>query len=106
MASDVDDVVDAAQDAEVAVFALHGSVAGEVRPVLPVLRIRTLVVLRVVSLDKAIGVFPDRLHDPWPRIADADVARPGSRRDFAPILVVDDRMDARDSGPCAAGLHR
>src|SRR5213082_2456605 len=98
MTSDVDDVVDAAEDAEVAVFALHGPVAGEVRPVLPVLRLRILVVLRVVSLDEAIGILPDRLHDSRPRIADADVTRLRSRRDFLSFLVVDDRMDAGNAG--------
>src|SRR5437763_3967015 len=106
MAGDVDDVVDAAEDAEVSVFALHGSIAGEVRPVLPVLRARILVVLCVVSLDEAVGVLPDRLHDARPGIADADVARSRSRRDFFSVLVIDDRVDSGNSRAGAAGLHR
>ena len=46
---DVDDVVDPAQDAEVAVRRLERAVAGEVRPVVPVLAVRILVVLAVVA---------------------------------------------------------
>src|SRR5205085_10864912 len=103
---DVDDVVDAAEDAEVAFLALHRPVAGEVRPVLPLLRVLVLVVLCVIGLDEAIGIFPDRLHDPRPWIANADVARLRSGRDFLAFLVVDDRMDSGNARTGAARLHR
>ena len=71
----VDHVVDPAEDPEVAVGGLHRAVAGEVRPVAPVLAVRVLVVLRVVGVDEPLGLAPDRLEDARPRVADADVAR-------------------------------
>src|SRR5699024_1717640 len=53
VAGDVDDVVDAAQHAHVAVLGDHGAVAGDVRPVAPVLAV-LVAVLAVVGLDEAL----------------------------------------------------
>src|SRR6185437_8206692 len=92
---DVDDVVDAAEDAEIPVGGLQGSVTGKVGPVVPVLAVSVPVVLGVVDVDEALWLPPDRLHDPWPRIPDADVARAAAARwDLVAVLVVDDGVDA------------
>ncbi len=61
MPGHVDDVVDSTQDAIVAVGRLQSAVAGHVRPVAPVTALSVLAVARVVLLDEAIGVLPDRL---------------------------------------------
>src|SRR5205823_4375621 len=106
MAGDVDDIVDAAEDPEVAVGGLQSSVAGEIWPVAPVLALRIFVVLCVVRRHEAIRILPDRLHDSGPGIADADVARLSARRNLFTFFVEDDWMNSRDARPCAAGLHR
>src|SRR5439155_20075518 len=80
MPGDVDDVVDAAEDAEVAVIGADGAVAGEVRPVAPVLRAPIAAVPHVIRGHEAGGVAPDRLQDARPRIANADVSRSEERR--------------------------
>src|SRR5216683_4674330 len=74
VAGDVDDVIDAAQDAVVAIGRKNGAVGGVVWPVAPVLALRILVVLFVVLRDEALRVTPNRLHDAWPGIANANVA--------------------------------
>src|ERR1019366_5084918 len=103
----IDHVVNAAEDPEVAVGSLHRPVAGEVGPVTPVLAVRVLVVLAVVGVHEPLGLAPDGLEDARPRVADADVAGlAASRRHLVAVLVVDDRVDAEDAGPAAAGLHR
>ena len=71
---DIDHVVDPAEDPEVAVGRLDRAVAGEVRPVVPVLAVLVPAVLRVVGVDESLGLAPDRLEDARPRVADADVA--------------------------------
>src|SRR2546426_6819949 len=53
MPGDVDHVVDAAEDAVVAVFRLHRAVARHVWPVAPVLAFRILAVARVVHAHEA-----------------------------------------------------
>src|SRR5205823_6449401 len=63
---DVDHVVNAAEDAEVAVGRLHRAVAAQERPVAPVLALGILIVLGEIGLDVAVAVAPDRLHDPGP----------------------------------------
>src|SRR5215470_9104799 len=83
----VDHVVDAAEDPVVPVGRPDRAVAGEVGPVVPVLAVRVLVVLGVVDLDEPLGLAPDGLEDPGPRVADADVAGPAAARLVA-ILVV------------------
>src|ERR1035438_2681856 len=79
VACHVDHVVHPAQDPEIAVSGLHGSVAGEIRPVAPVFAAGVLVVLRVVGIDEPLRLAPDGLEDTRPRVADADVARPAVR---------------------------
>src|SRR5581483_2965308 len=97
--------VDAPENAVVAVGRTERTVAGEVRPVAPVLALRILAVLRVVRLHEAIGIFPDRLENARPRIADADVAR-APRRQFIALFVVDHGMNPRHARSCASRLHR
>jgi hypothetical protein len=80
MAGDVDHVVDAAENAIVAVGRLQRAVAGEVRPIAPILAVRVFAVARVILRDKAVGIAPDGLEYSGPRIADADIARPPEPR--------------------------
>src|SRR5207245_4849268 len=66
-----------------------------------------LAVSRVVLLDEAIGVLPDRLEYAGPGVLDADVAgAAGARRNLVAVVVIDDRMDAGYAWPRAPGLHR
>src|SRR5215216_4367218 len=103
----VDHVVDPAEDPEVAIGRLYRAVAGEVRPVVPVLAVLVPAVLLVVGLHEPLGLAPDPLEDARPGIADADVARPAAPGlDLLAVLVVDHRVDAEDSRAAAAGLHR
>src|SRR5208337_4684179 len=107
VASDVDHVVHATEDAVVAVRRLHGRVTGQVGPVPPVLAVPVLAVLAVVRPDVAIAVAPEGLQTPRPRVADADVTGlVGAGREFLAMLVVDHRVDARHAWPGAARLHR
>ena len=57
VAGDVDDVVDSAKDAVVAVGRLHRAVARHVRPVAPVLAVGILAVARVVLFHVASSSF-------------------------------------------------
>src|SRR5215469_4888576 len=107
VAGHVDDVVDATEDAEVAVLGLQRAVTGEVRPVVPVLAVRIGVVLAVVDVDEPLGLTPYRLHDAGPWVADADVAGlAAALGNLVAVLVVDDRVDAEHAWAAAAGLHR
>src|SRR5262249_50409411 len=107
VAGDVDHVVDAAEDPEVAVGRLERAVAGEVGPVVPVLAVRVSVVLGVVHIDEPLGLSPDRLHDSGPRVLDANVARAAAAGgDLVRVLVVDRREDTERARAAAAGLHR
>src|SRR5205823_4002619 len=81
--------------------------AGEIRPVAPVLAVLVLAVALVILRDEAVGVAPDRLENPRPRVADADVARlAGPLRDLVALIVVDNRVNAGNRRAGAAGLHR
>src|SRR5664279_4908384 len=107
MAGHVDHVVDAAEDAEVAVGGLDGAVAGEVGPVLPVFALLVPAVLRVIDLHEAVRLAADGLEDSRPRVADADVSRLAAAcLDDVTVLVVDHRVDAEHSRPTTARLHR
>src|SRR5712691_9762897 len=107
MAGDIDDVVDATQDPKVAIRRLHRAVARQIGPIAPVLALAILAIAGVILIHEPFGIAPDRLHDPGPRIADADVARPaGARGNLLAVFVVDDRIDARHTGSRAAGFHR
>src|SRR5262249_19902272 len=106
VAGHVDHVVHPAQNAEVAVGRLQRAVAGEVRPVVPVLALRVTAVLAVVGVHEPFGLAPDALELAGPRVADADVARPSAAGlDHLAVLVVDHRVDAQHAGTAAAGLH-
>src|SRR5262249_47257810 len=61
MPGPVDDIIDSTKDAIIAICRLQSAVAGHVRPVAPVTACSVLAVARVVLLDEAIGVLPDRL---------------------------------------------
>src|SRR5438132_12728748 len=107
MPGDVDHVVDASEDAEVAIFRLQRAVSGEVRPIVPVLAVLVLVVLLVVGRHETVRIAVDRLEDTGPGIADTDVA--GFRtafRDRLSLLVEDDRKDAQHPRTAAARFHR
>src|SRR5208337_2396466 len=107
VSGDVDDIVDSTLDAIVAVGRLQSTVAGHVWPVAPVLTVPVLAVARIVLLDVAIGVFPDRLERARPRVLDTDVSgAAGARRDFVAVLVIDDRMNAGHAWPRASRFHR
>src|SRR5262249_38083850 len=78
MSRDVDDVVDATQNPEVAVRWEYCTVRGKVRPITPVLALPVPAVLPIVLRDETIGVTPNGLHDAGPRVSNTDVA--GSTR--------------------------
>src|SRR5579864_5356650 len=75
MAGDVDDVIHASENPEVAVRRLHRAVTGKIRPVAPVLALGILVVLAVILRHKAVAITIDRLEHSWPRISNTDIAR-------------------------------
>src|SRR5262249_43901924 len=76
-------------------------------PVAPVGAVLVAAVLLVVDLDEPLRLTPDRLEDPGPGVADADVARPAAARlNHLALLVVDDWIDAEHPWPAAARLHR
>src|SRR5436309_1084005 len=107
MAGDVDHVVDATEDAVIAVGRLHRAVAGEIRPIAPVLAVPPLAIARIILRDEAVWIAPDRLENPRPRVLDADVAglaRP--LRDLVAVVVIDHRVDAGNPRTGAARLHR
>jgi hypothetical protein len=74
MPRDVDDVIDAAEDAIVAVGGKNSAVGGVVRPIAPIFAERILVVFLVVLVDEALRAAPDGLHDARPGIANANIS--------------------------------
>src|SRR6266576_559175 len=97
---DVDDVIDAAEDAIVTVGGEHGAVRRIVRPVAPVLALRILVVLFVVLRDEALGVAPNGLHDARPGIPNSDGAGfSRARGSFSSLTVPNIRINAGRGGP-------
>src|SRR5690349_20251789 len=106
VAGNVDYVVHAPKNAEVAVAGKQSAVAGEVRPVAPILARRILAILRVVLLHEAVGIAPDSLHDARPGVAYADVSRRViAGFDFLAVLVPDDGVNAEGGRARASGLH-
>src|SRR6266576_2251109 len=100
VARDVDDVIDAAEDAIVTVGGEHGAVRRIVRPVAPVLALRILVVLFVVLRDEALGVAPNGLHDARPGIPNSDGAGfSRARGSFSSLTVPNIRINAGRGGP-------
>ncbi len=107
MAGDVDDVVDAPEDAVVTVRSEHGAVGGVVWPVPPILAVRVGVVFLVVVVDEALRVAPDRLHDAGPRIANTNISGGASSgQNFLAVFVPNHWIDAEACGSRAPRLHR
>ena len=103
----IDHVVDASQDAEVAVLRQQGAVAGEVWPVVPVLAALLPVVFGVIRRHESIRVSVDGLEDARPGVADRDVARlAAALRNRLGSFVEDLRKDAQHARAAASGLHR
>src|SRR5262249_34134980 len=103
----VDDVINSTQDAIVAVGCLQSAVAGHVRPVAPVATVPILTIPRVVLVDVAIWVLPDRLKRARPGVLNTDISSPaGAWRNLVAHLVIDDRMNARHARSCTSRLHR
>src|SRR5262249_45803539 len=91
----------------VAVGCLQGAVAGHVGPVAPVPTVPVLAVPRIVLVDVAIGVLPDRLKRARPGVLNTDISSPaGARGNLVAHLVIDDRMNARHAWPCTSRFHR
>ena len=72
---DIDDVIDAAEDAVITILGFHGGIAGQVGPVAPILAFRILAVAGIVVGYEAVAIAPDGLERARPRVLDADVAR-------------------------------
>src|SRR5262247_4323614 len=76
---------------------LDRPIPGEVRPVTPILAVLAPAVLRVIDLHEPLRLPPDRLEDPRPGVADADVSGPpASGFDHATLFVVDHRVNPED----------
>ena len=58
MAGDVDNIVDPAQDTEIAVCCFHGRITGQIRPITPIFAVRVLVVSSIVVFDKTLHDHP------------------------------------------------
>src|SRR5262252_3806369 len=101
------DVINSTQDAIVAVGCLQSAVAGHVRPVAPVATVPILTIPRVVLVDVAIWVLPDRLKRARPGVLNTDISSPaGAWRNLVAYPVIDDRMNARHARSCTSRLHR
>src|SRR5579859_1721472 len=106
VAGDVDDVIDAAENAVVAVGGKNSAVGGVVRPIAPIFAMRILVVLFVVLIDEALRAAPDSLHDAGPGIANADISgRVQTRRNFLSFFIPNNRINAEGGRSSTAGLH-
>src|SRR5258705_12010967 len=106
MAGHIDDVVDAAKNAVIAVRGKHGAIRSVIWPILPIFALRILVVLFVVLTHEALRIAPDGLHDSGPGIANANI--PGGARasgHFLTFFIPDDGVNAERGRPCAARLH-
>ena len=105
MAGDVDDIVDAAEDAVVAIGGQHRAISGVVWPIAPIFAVRILVVLFVVLADEALRIAPDGLHDAGPRIANANVSGVvGAGGNFFAFFVPNHGIDAEAGGPALPGF--
>src|SRR6266487_6114272 len=106
MARDVDNVVNAAEDAVVTIGSKNRPISSIIGPVAPILAARVLVVFFVVLSDEALRIAPDGLHDARPGIADANVSSlVRARRNFFSVLIPNHRINAENRGTRAAGLH-
>src|SRR5215831_2893961 len=74
---------------------------------MPVLALRVFAVLAVVRCDVAVRISPDRLEDPRPRVANADIPSPaGAGWDLLSVLVQDHGKNPGYRRARAAGFHR
>src|SRR5205807_4593180 len=106
MAGHVDHVIDAAEDAIVAVRGKHRAVCGVIRPVAPILAVQILGVLFVVLIHEPLRIAPNRLHNSRPGIANADISRRvGARLNLVSFLIPNHRINSERRGTGAAGLH-
>src|SRR5699024_2529137 len=74
-------------------------------PVTPVRAVLILAKRREIGSDKAVVISPDGLHEAGPGVADAHMARAFTRADFIAVVVIYHRVDARQGGTGATGLH-
>src|SRR5260370_927448 len=82
-------------------------IASEVRPIAPVRAVRVLAVFCVVLLREALRIGPNRLHNPRPRIANADIAGgvlPGLH--LFSVFIPNDGINSQRRGASTSGLHR
>ena len=106
MPGDVDYVIDAAQDAIVAVGGNHGAIAGEVRPVAPIGAVRIFTIFCIVLFRKAFRIAPDGLHDSRPGIANANIASGVlAGLHFLAVFVPNHRINSQRRRSRAARLH-
>src|SRR5262249_31995303 len=106
MPGNVDHIIYATEDAEVAVGRLHCAVAGKRRPIMPVFTVLVAVIFLVILADKALAVTPDGLEDSRPGIANAYVS--GFARTWLnlfALFVVNYRINSRHRRPRAARFH-
>src|SRR5215831_5550415 len=107
MTGDVDHVIDAPENPEVAVRGAHRAIAGQVWPVTPILALPILAILFVVGRDETVRVPPDRLENARPGIPNADIAGfTTSRRDLLTELVVNHWKHAKHARTTTARFHR
>src|SRR5208282_5228009 len=86
----IDDIIDSAENAEIAVGGQHRAVRRKIGPVTPILAVAILAVFGVVLGNETVVRTPNGLHDSRPGIPDADVARLArSSRDLLPVFVND-----------------
>src|SRR5260370_35145665 len=107
MTGHVDDVVDAAENAVVAVGGKNGAIGGVVRPVAPIFTLWVFAVLLIVLSDEALRIAPNRLHDARPGISNTNISGSvGAGFDFLSVLVPDHRIDSERRRPSATWFHR
>src|SRR5580692_13213987 len=106
MASHIDDVINPAENAEIAVRGQYSSIRRKIRPVTPILAVGVLAVFFVVLADEAVAIPPDGLHDSRPGIADTDIpcfVRSG--RNLLAIFVNNRWINPGHAGARASRLH-
>ena len=59
--SNLQAIIDAAENTVITVCGFHGGISGHIRPIPPGFAVRVFTVARIVGVDKAITVDPDRL---------------------------------------------
>ncbi len=107
MSGDVDDIIDASEDPEIAVRSFHRGITGEIGPVAPVFALGIFVVHAEIGVHETVAVAPDGLEAARPGILDADVARlAGTGSNLVALVIENDWVNARNTWPGAARFHR